>query len=59
MTIDIHSHLLNLSFQLLLTSNAPNKIAKTNVRFANINRLPPNAPNDSGVILCTLPEQQA
>ena len=38
-----------------LTSNSPNNIAQTNVKLANINKLPPNAPKLNGVILCTLP----
>ena len=42
-----------------LTSNSPNNIAHTNVRLANINRLPPNAPRLTGVIRCTFPAQHA
>ena len=38
-----------------LTSNSPNNIAQTNVKLANINKLPPKAPKLNGVILCTLP----
>ena len=30
-------------------------MAQTNVKLANINKLPPNAPKLNGVIRCTLP----
>ena len=59
LTHNIHMHyLINTelyNMYITLTSNSPNNIAQTNVKLANINKLPPNAPKLNGVIRCTLP----